>query len=188
VDHADHVALLRPVVEPGGTWADIGAGSGAFTLALADLLGGGGRIVAVDRDRGALAENVGAVRARFPAVEVEPLVADFTGPLELPALDGLVAANSLHFVPRGRAASLIGRLAAHLRPGGAFVVVEYDADHGNPWVPHPFRAADWASMAAAAGLVEPALLGRVPSRFLGAIYSAVARRPSSRVSAAASRS
>ena len=52
MDHADHVALIRAAVtETGGTWADIGAGEGAFTLALADLLGPGGRIVAVDRDR-----------------------------------------------------------------------------------------------------------------------------------------
>ena len=57
MDHADHVGLLRPAVEPGGTWADIGAGEGAFTLALADLLGPGGRIVAVDRDAHALRTN-----------------------------------------------------------------------------------------------------------------------------------
>ena len=66
MNHADHVELLRGAVEPGGTWADIGAGSGAFTLALADLLGPGGRIVAVDRDARALEENADAVGARFP--------------------------------------------------------------------------------------------------------------------------
>ena len=46
------------------------------------------------------------------------------------------------------------RAAAHLRPGGAFVVVEYDADRGNPWVPHPFSAGSWDGLAAAAGLVD----------------------------------
>src|SRR6202795_4392880 len=96
VDHADHVWLLRGAVEPGGTWADIGAGNGAFTLALADLLGPGGRIVAVDRDARALRDNERAVRSRFPEVSFEALVADLTGPLDLPTLDGLVAANSLH--------------------------------------------------------------------------------------------
>ena len=45
MEHPDHVALLRPGVPPGGAWADIGAGEGAFTLALADLLGPGGSIV-----------------------------------------------------------------------------------------------------------------------------------------------
>ena len=51
MDHADHVRLLRDGVphEP-GTWADLGAGSGAFTLALADLLPPGSLIYAVDKD------------------------------------------------------------------------------------------------------------------------------------------
>ena len=177
MDHDDHVALLRPGVAPGGTWADIGAGEGTFTLALADLLGPGGRIVAVDRDSRALGANERAVRARFPAVELTPLTADLTGPLDLPALDGLVAANSLHYVPRDRQIAVIETLAAHLRPGGRFLVVEYDADRGNPWVPHPFSYPSWERIAEAAGLVATRRIGRVPSRFLGAIYSAESRRP-----------
>lgn len=179
MDHADHVALLRAAVERGGTWADIGAGSGAFTLALADLLGAGSRIVAVDRDAAALDRAVDAVTSRFPAVGIEPLVADFTGALDLPALDGMVAANSLHFVPRDRQASVVTGLAARIRPGGMFVVVEYDADDGNPWVPNPFRYPAWERLAAGAGLSEPRRLARIPSRFLGRIYSAAARRPAS---------
>jgi hypothetical protein len=55
--------------------------------------------------------------------------------------------------------------------------VEYDADHGNPWVPHPFRYGTWVELANAAGLADARRIGRVPSRFLGAIYSAVATRP-----------
>jgi ubiquinone/menaquinone biosynthesis C-methylase UbiE len=174
LDHADHVALLRDAVVPGGTWADIGAGTGAFTLALAELLGPGGRIVAMDRDDGALAIAAEAVTARFPDVEIETLVADFTGPLRLPVLDGLVAANSLHFVARDRQVDVVRSLASHLGARGRFVVVEYDADHGNPWVPHPFAYDSWARLAADAGLLETRRLHRVPSRFLGGIYSAVA--------------
>jgi len=177
VDHDDHVALLRPAVTRGGTWADIGAGEGAFTLALADLVGRGGRIVAVDRDARALGENERAVRARFPGVVIETLVADLTGRLDLPPLDGLVAANSLHFVARDRQSVVVAALAEHLVPGGRFVVVEYDADRGNPWVPNPFSYAAWERLAGGAGLVDTRRLGRVPSRFLDAIYSAESRRP-----------
>jgi ubiquinone/menaquinone biosynthesis C-methylase UbiE len=176
MDHADHIALLRPAVAPGGTWADIGAGEGAFTLALADLLGPGGRIVAVDRDRGALEQNRRSVESRFPDVAIETQVADLTRPLTLPPLDGLVAANSLHYVARDRQVAVIAALAAHLVPGGRFVVVEYDADRGNPWVPHPFSYPAWERLAAAAGLADTRRIGRVPSRFLGAIYSAESRR------------
>ncbi len=190
MDHADHVALLRPAVAgrdsvttgptdaAGPVWADLGAGEGAFTLALADLLGPGARILAVDRDRAAVQAGATRVTQRFPSVAVIPVVADFTGSLELPPLDGLVAANSLHFVPAEDQPAVIRALAARLRPRGPFVVVEYDADRGNPWVPHPFSAARWPTLAAQAGLVDARTLTRVPSRFLGAIYSAVAYRPS----------
>jgi len=178
VDHGDHVALLRPAVAPGGLWADIGAGEGAFTLALADLLGPGGRIVAVDRDGGALRSNEAAVLGRFPAIALTTVTADVTRPIAgLADLDGLVAANSLHYVPRDRQMEVVRALAGHLRPGGRFVVIEYDADRGNPWVPHPFSFPSWERLAAAAGLVDTRRIGRVPSRFLGAIYSAESRRP-----------
>ena len=98
MDHRDHVRLLRPGVtlHEGAVWADLGAGTGAFTLALADLLGPGATILAVDRDAGALRTGVAAVRARFPAVTVEPLVADLerlAADRSMPPLDGIVAAN-----------------------------------------------------------------------------------------------
>jgi SAM-dependent methyltransferase len=183
MDHRDHVDLIRGgVTQQGGTWADVGAGTGAFTLALADLLGPGAHIVAVDRDAGALRTNKATVAARFPTTRLTTLVADLTGPLELPPLDGLVAANSLHYVPRDRQVTAVRSLAAHLRPGAPFIVVEYDADRGNPWVPHPFSSLAWERLAAAAGLDETREIGRVPSRFLGAIYAAVSRRPSASTS------
>jgi len=176
MDHDDHVALLRAAVSPAETWADIGAGNGAFTRALAELLGPGGQIVAVDRDRGMLAQNAESAATRYPEVDIRTLAADFTGLLDLSTLDGIVAANSLHFLPRDRQVEVVRALATYLRPGGRFVVVEYDADRGNPWVPHPFAYASWERMAEAAGLLETRRLHRVPSRFLGAIYSAVSRR------------
>jgi len=159
-------------------WADIGAGDGAFTVALADLLGPGASVIAVDRDRGALAANARAVAAAFPGTRFTTLVADFRGALaDLPPLDGLVAANSLHFVARSEQVGVIRALAARLKPGGTFLVVEYDSDSGNHWVPNPFSARAWPTLASAAGLDDAREIGRVPSRFLGAIYSASAYRP-----------
>ena len=179
MDHADHVALLRPGVPPGGSWADIGAGDGAFTLALADLLGPGGEIIAVDRDGRALKRNAAAVHDRFPATVLRTLHADLTKPLDIEddALDGIVAANSLHYVPSERQSDIVRDLTAYLCPGARFVIVEYDAEHGNPWVPHPISYRAWQWIAMAAGLADTRLVGRVPSRFLGAIYSAVSRVP-----------
>ena len=177
--HADHVALIRDGVPSGGVWADLGSGEGAFTLALADLLGPSGRIYSVDRDAGALAAQREAMLARFPDATVEYMRADFTKPLDLPPLDGMLMANSLHF-HRDKAAVLRG-LLAHLKDGGRFVLVEYDADRGNPWVPHPLSYATWEAMSGEVGLSATRMIGRVPSRFLGAIYSALSVRVSTNV-------
>ncbi len=172
MDHADHVRLIRDgVIGGGSTWADLGAGSGAFTLALADLLGPAGTIFAVDRDRRALEALAGAVGARFPAIGLQTLVADFTRPIALPPLDGVVMANSLHFVRHKR--SVLALVRGLLHEDGRLVLVEYDADHGNPWVPFPLSYGSWERLAAEAGFVATRRLASVPSRFLGSIYGAL---------------
>src|SRR3954471_20297702 len=136
MNHADHVGLIRDGVLGGGPdWADLGSGAGAFTLALADVLGPGGSIQTIDRDAAVLDTQLGALRARFPAVDVTPQVADFTEPIHLPPLDGIVMANSLHFEPDKLA--VLQLIRGYLRPGGRLVLVEYDADRGNAWVPYP---------------------------------------------------
>ena len=182
MDHADHVGLIRLGVEGAtdGPWADLGAGTGAFTLALADLLGPGGRITAVDRDAGDLRENARRVRAAFPFDRPEDPggrlhAPPAAGPVE--PLAGVVMANALHFVERRRQQDVVRSVAGLLRPGGRFVIVEYDTDHGNHWVPHPFTFAGWERLAQDAGLVDIRPTGRVPSRFLGAIHAAVGVRP-----------
>jgi SAM-dependent methyltransferase len=174
MNHDDHVALLRPgVPEPGGRWADFGSGTGAFTLALADLLGPGGQIVSVDRDGGALRQQEAAMRARFPGVAVDYRVADFTRPLDLPPLDGIVMANALHF--HRDKLPILERIRGYLRPGGRLILVEYDSDRGNPWVPYPLSYETWVALAREVGAAEVRLLATRPSRFLGRIYSALAR-------------
>jgi len=175
MDHNDHLDLIRGGVVP-GVWADLGSGSGAFTLALADLLVPAPRIVSVDRDAAALRRQRRAMETGFPAARVDYISADFTQPLNLTALDGIVMANSLHFVRRKEPVLELVRI--YLKPGGHLILVEYDADRGNPWVPHPLSYRTWERLAAASGFTRTRLLARQPSRYLGAIYSAVSARPS----------
>ncbi len=176
MQHDDHVRLLQSgVTERGGVWADLGSGSGAFTLALADLLGPTATIYSIDKDRRALGEQERAMRARFPAVTVEYRVADFTKPLVLPPLDGLVMANSLHFVREK--APVLALVRRYLKPAGRLLLVEYNADRGNMWVPYPMSYPTWEQLAARAGFLATRLLARVPSRFLDEIYSAASANP-----------
>jgi ubiquinone/menaquinone biosynthesis C-methylase UbiE len=178
MDHEDPVRLIRDGVKGAGRrWLELGAGRGAFTLALAELLGGGGEIVAVDRDATDLRRLAEAMAERFPATRLETLTADFRDALALgdEAFDGLLAANSLHFVRDP--AEVIKAVRPLLRPAARVVVVEYDSDVGNPWVPHPFSLGTWGTIAARAGLANTRLVGRVPSRFLGAIYAAASEVP-----------
>jgi ubiquinone/menaquinone biosynthesis C-methylase UbiE len=177
VNHADHVALLaRGVTQgEGGTWADLGAGTGAFTLALADLVGPQGVIHAVDRDRAALAELRGAFVSAVPQAELHVRVADFTRRLDFAALDGVVMANSLHFVEDKTA--VLAHVRGYLKHGGRLLLVEYDSDRGNPWVPHPLTFETWREVASEAGFAETRKLATVPSRFLHQIYSALSLAP-----------
>jgi ubiquinone/menaquinone biosynthesis C-methylase UbiE len=178
MNHQDHVNLLRDGVSPSSSdkpqvWADLGAGAGAFTLALADLIGGSSQIIAVDRDSRALDELQRIMRSMFPNQQLRIQVADFTQPLELANLDGVVMANSLHFVNHKQKEAVLQRVKSYLRPDGRLLLVEYNADQGNMWVPHPMRFETWVGMATHAGFGPTRLIGRVPSRFLGEIYSAV---------------
>jgi len=173
MNHRDHVNLLRPAIpEPGGTWADLGSGRGAFTLALADLLGPQGVIYSVDQEAAALQDQARALRRQFPAVTVHTLRDDFTGALDLPPLNGIVLANSLHFVePRLRLAVVL-QIKTLLRPEGRLVVVEYNVDAGNTWVPYPFSYPRWEALAREAGFGHTELLATAPSSFLHGFYSA----------------
>jgi hypothetical protein len=65
---------------------------------------------------------------------------------------------------------------AALKPGGRFVLVEYGADRGNPWVPWPVSYPGWVELGERVGLSETRRIGEVPSRFLGSIYAAASRR------------
>lgn len=174
----DAVAFIAGAVprQP-GTWADLGAGDGLFTRALARLLGPNSRIYALERDPGAVA----ALRrwAESEAVNVIPVEADFTLPFDLPGLarsglDGMLFANALHFIPD--AGPVLAGLAGWLRPGGRIVFVEYDRRPPSRWVPYPIPASRLPGLAAAAGLSRPTITARRPSAFGGRLYVAVSER------------
>jgi len=175
----DAIDLLRDAVPAGaGVWADFGAGTGTFTLALAETLGPRSTIYAID-------DEASAIRAlrELPvssATQIVPVKADFSLSLEPTALgsvplDGILFANSLHFVTD--AGDVVSRLATLVHGGGRVIVIEYDRRGASQWVPHPIPAAQWPALAASAGLVQPTITARRPSMYSGSLYVGMARKP-----------
>ena len=176
MNHADHVRLIETGIErnSGGVWADFGAGTGAFTLAVRDIVGPDATIIAIDQDRASLQKLRATMERRFPGTRLRLLQTNIAGRLALPPLDGIVAANAIHFIPRPEHVALLQRWKENLRPEGRLIVVEYDAETGNRWVPYPMSYSAFQALAPAAGFTEPQPLRVRPSRWLAPIYAALA--------------
>jgi ubiquinone/menaquinone biosynthesis C-methylase UbiE len=175
MERAEMVALIRGgAPAAGGVWADLGAGTGNFTWALRELLGPRGVIYALDRDHRAIERQRAAIaQAVEPGATIMPIQADFTRPLDLPPLDGVLMANALHFV-RDQPAAL-ALIAGYLRPGGRLLVVEYDVATALAWAPFPVPFERFQALAVQAGFAAPTLVGmrRSPSTGM-AMYAGVA--------------
>lgn len=176
MNHQDHVNLIKDgIPQTGGTWADLGSGQGAFTLALAECIGDDGFIYSVDRDNGSLRRQVKVMQSNYPAVKVKYIPADFTRPLDVPKLDGIVMANSLHYV--ADKLPVLNQILSYLKPECRLIIIEYNTDKPNRWVPHPLTYDKWEQLATNAGFAETTLLKIRPSSFLDEFFSAVSIAP-----------
>ena len=166
------ITLLQPgIPSPGGVWADIGCGDGIFTSALYALIQPDGEIYAVDRDQFALDALARNFAESYLDATLHTLRADFTRELTLPALDGMIMANSLHFL--ADKAPVLTSLIRLLKSAGRLIVVEYNTSRGNPAVPHPLDEQRFLTLAAQVGLHEARILSRIPSSFLGEMYAGI---------------
>lgn len=163
MDHRDAVDMLRNAPLALGApqrWADLGCGTGTFTRALADLLPSASTIAAMDRDAMALKQ----VPEMHGTTRITKHAGDFvTGSFPYKDLDGILLANALHFV-RDQS-EFIRRAGASLKPAGVFLLVEYDTDSPNPWVPHPLSFATLAQLFKASGFRTVKRLADRPSAF-----------------------
>ena len=179
MDHEDYVDLLRPAdLSGGGAWADLGAGAGAFTFALRELVGEETEIYAVDADEARLSDLQQEYGQRFgDTSRLHLLPADLSARPATPALDGILMANSLHFFSQKE--PLLRAVRTLLKPTGVLLIVEYNVDSGNLWVPYPLSFKTFQTLAPRAGYAEPRLLGTHASSFLREFYSASAyKQPS----------
>ena len=160
MQHLEALDFLNPAqIKVGEHWADLGAGSGTFSRALAELLGPEGFVYAIDKDVPSLHE----VQSLEKAARIEFQAGDFTQALDLPLLDGILMANSLHYVRKP--IPVLKKILKHLSPSGTFLLIEYDRKMGNPWVPYPISTHKWKRLAIQVGLSEPTVLESRPSRY-----------------------
>src|SRR5258707_5872482 len=176
MDLPEMVALIRGGVPGhGGIWADLGAGTGNFSWALAELIGPQATIHAIDRDAKAIQQLHKRIAQADPGATIIPRQADFTRPLDLPALDGVLMANELHSI-RDQPAAL-ALVAGYLRPGGRLLLVEYDLRTPLPWAPFPVSLARLELLSAEAGFEKPTEIGHRISPSSGvAMFAALALR------------
>ncbi len=152
-------------------WTDLGCGSGLFTNALSFLLEPESTIYAVDK-------NIHALSKLEPMnnIAIEKLQSDFINDeLNFNDLDGILMANSLHFV-RDKA-TVINKMIKLLKENGCFLIVEYDTDSPNPWVTYPvsYRSLTFLFEKHRYGFIKK--INQMPSKYnRSAIYSALIRR------------
>lgn len=138
-------------------WADLGAGNGVFTHALSILLHDGSTIYAVDSH----AARMESIRV-WQQVTLKKIHADFVREeWNTEPLNGILMANALHFVKDKE--PFLKRLKKRLIPRGRLIIVEYEMERGNTWVPYPIGFNTLSDLIHQAGFNTIKKLQEVPS-------------------------
>lgn len=122
--------LVRELyLRKGDRVADIGCGTGAYTIALAQEVGDMGQVYAVDVHRDALHTLAGTLDKKG-IMNVEMVWADIEkgAPVDAYSLDAVVVSNVLFQLEDIDA--MLSHLAKLIKPEGQLLVVEWSDSHG----------------------------------------------------------
>jgi predicted methyltransferase len=137
-EHRDEI-VAQIGLKPGMAVADIGAGTGLFTFALAEAVGRTGTVIAVDVQDYFL-EHVRATAARKKLPQVQTVAATQRSP-NLPAgsIDAAFFCDAYHHIEHP--APYLADVHAALRPGGRLVIVDYaKSESAKPFIREHLRA------------------------------------------------
>ncbi|MBV1859085.1 MAG: methyltransferase domain-containing protein [Nannocystaceae bacterium] len=140
--HDRQAAVLEALqIEPGSTAADVGVGSGLYTLAFADAVGQTGTVFAVDvqdyflkhvqdRAKEAGVDNITFVKAEQRSANLDESTVDI-----------IFMCDVFHHVEYPR--TYLASLYAALKPGGRLAVIDFIAEEGKSkkWVLEHVRAS-----------------------------------------------
>lgn len=141
-------------------WADLGCGAGTFTLALDSILPAGSQLTPIDKQ---IQNLPNFIKANFEKDD-----------LPLSGLDGILMANSLHYIRDKQ--KLVKKLESYFSANPTFLIVEYDTTRFSPWVPYPISYQKLETLFAEMGYSSITKLAELPSRFGGRMYSALIRK------------
>lgn len=146
-------------------WADLGCGSGFFTHVLNLVFNDLKMIFAVDSKENPIATNYISEKIHFIQSDFEK------ESLNIPSLDGILMANSLHFVKNK--GSFLENIKKQFRDGkGKWIVIEYEQTKPNHWIPFPISYSDLKILFAEAGYKNFKYLGDYNSLYGRKMYSA----------------
>lgn len=130
--HRDHRRLAERL-RPGMTVLDLGCGTGAITVGIAEAVGPTGQVVGVDRDHRllALAKQEHSNIPNLSFAQGDATTLSFEG-----RFDVVTAARTVQWISRPERA--IERMKKAAKPGGQIVVLDYNHDN-NRWEPEPPR-------------------------------------------------
>ncbi len=114
--------ILSPYIKPGMTVLDLGCGPGVFTVAIAELLAGQGKVIAADLQEGMLEKVRQKIRetALEPHIELHQCQADSIDLRE--PVDFALAFYMVHEVPDQE--KLFAELKSIVKRGGMLFIVE----------------------------------------------------------------